>query len=915
MNNGYSVAPIAIAGILTSIFGIIIFREQLGRSSSPLSVPLGEGNAVREKPHTTKIIRSALKKQVKKTEQDIRTPDEMPAPPYTARQKKRVTFVGDLVGPRERARQRDFLWLRGNVQSFDAQLRLHHATLDDEGGGRIMVDDEEGDGTMTEENQIISGRAEQAWEREQPDEILDEAVWFPEAVANGEDLALLRQTLGICTCGNFLPVRLEEDGEAIHKITQTVEITAEGLKSELRNVSDTQEISNKRFAAELESVQLEVKRQSSLILTLQKSLDHASAEAHTKDQVAVELERELAESKRQIAMYEHKLELMEALYSELYQRADYNSGISLKGADDTAMLGWEKEELPEMMRGLERIHQQLYARDAVIWELRQEMDRTNANQALRETRSHVGVFDEQSGSEIEKLRMQNVQFQDEITALKHDRREIMEQERMVDALRSQVGQWRERFESVQEGLASMVTELSESREETRRTNEDVQALRLSLGSAREDLRTEKQTVVGLQDSVVHLENVIADLRRTYGDLQAERNHLDHDKQEHVKEIQDLKVQIIEQRDAYLDFENRMGYLRKRDDELSARLSTEKDDASMREASLQRALDAATSQLAEMKALQEELKKLRQSHDGLKGRIGVTTMHLESTQQALKERDVEAAELRASLLRQRESGREEEMRRLKNQLAEFHAMHEATVSALGKDMEDMSSRLKKELEDLTARNSQLDQWLSIQKDQVRVREQDWANLQGMHKEETNRLELEIQRISRQLVEETQELQNGLNEMQESRDEVQKRLEDTKARFEDAQLTLEQKDQEVVSIRVALSNAEAELQTRDAFIDNLGRDASSCKDGDVESLNESVRGIRPGSAYSTIGGQREKQGRPLSGVLEDSGLFGKALSFGFQSSLKKKKIPAFAQEAVMKLGSGITHTSSRASMRSV
>ncbi|KAF8329627.1 hypothetical protein F5887DRAFT_1004031 [Amanita rubescens] len=937
MNNGYSVAPIAVAGILTSIFGIIIFREQLGRSSSPLSfsVPIGEGNAVREKPHTTKIIRSALKKQVKETQQDIQT-EGTPAPfnsegvSYATRKKKRVTFVGDLVGPRERARQRDFLWLRGNIQNVDAHLRLRYATLDNGWGSRIMpVDDEDGDRIVDEESGVISGRAEQAWRREQPDERPDESVWFQEAMADEEDLGLLRRPLDICTCGNFLPVRMEEDGEAVRKITQTVEVTAEGLKTELRNVSDTQEISNKRIGAELESVELEIKRQTSLILTLRKSLDHASAEAQTKDQVTVDLERELAESKRQTAMYEHRLELMEALYSELEKRAGYDSGISPKGAEDAAMLGWEMEELPEKMRELERIHQQLYARDAVIWGLRQEVDLTNADQAPRETPSEletkikdtpegfgsrIGVFDKQSGSELEKLRMENVQLQGEITTLKHDRREIMEQERMVDALRSQADQWKKRFESAQEELASMVTELSESREETRQANEDIQALRLLFGNAKQDLRTENQTVVGLQDSVVHLESVIADLKRTCGDLRAERDRLDRDKQEHVEEIQDLKIQLTERREACVDFEDRMADLRKRDDELSAQLSTEKDHASMREADLQRALSAATSQSTEMKALQEELKKLRHSHDDLKGRMGVTTTHLESTQQALKERDEEVAELRGELLHHRESGREEEIQSLKNQLAEFHSMHEDTVSALGKDMEAMSLRLKKELEDLTGRNSQLDQWLSIQKEQVRIREQDWMNLQRIHKEEKNRSDLVIQRISQQLADQTQELRNGLNEMQESRDGVQERLENMQARLEDAQLALAQKDEEIASLHASLSNAEAGLQTRDAFIDNLGRDANSYKD-DTESLDESIReGIRPSSAYSTAGGQREKQGRPLSEVLEDSGLFGKALSFGFQSSLKKK-IPAFAREAVMKPGSGTTHTSSRASMRSV
>ena len=928
MNNGYGVSLFAVAGVLTSIFGIIILREHLGiQSSSPRSTPVDEKDGTRKKLH--KMEQNIQSSQQESSQQGIPFAEEIPAltkaegMSFTSKKKREVTFVGDLLGPNERAPgniQRDY-WRLRSVQSVDAHFRVRFAALDRGEGGRIRVDDEGGDGMAADNGVVEYRKAERTWLTEQLDKRLG---GFGKAAAERKEPAFLNRPPGTCTYGSACPWETQEDSMVVRQITQTLETTTEGLKDELKKVSGTHEAANKRILAELESVQLEVERQSLLILALQKSLDHASEEAQTNDQVIVELERELARSRRQMAMYEHKLEMMDAMYSEFDQRAAYDTNVALQDAG-VAMLGWEKEELVEKMRELERSYQELYARDADIWELRQGVSRTIANQAVQNTRnelekpggmakterpwessgSGVGMLDKPSDLELNKLRTERAQLQREVTTLKRDHLEMLEQGGMS---RSETEQWKRRFEAAQEGLASKERELSESREKAQRVTEEVQALRLSYGSAIEDLRAKNRTVAGLQDSVVRLESVVTDLKMTCGDLRTEREELSRSNQDRMEEMQHLKNQLTEQRAMHANTDVLMEDLKIHDDELSGQLTMERDQARMREADLQRALKEATSRLTEMKALQEELKKLRASHDDLRGRLEVTTTDLESAQQALKQKDTEAIEL----LKRREGGQEEELQRLRKTLSELQATHEAAVSTLGTDMEAMSSKLKKELEDLTNRNSELDKWLSIQKEQMGARDQDWSNLQRIHKEETDRLSLENQGILRQLVDETKGLRNELDETQESRDRIRETLEFTKERFEAAQRALEQKDEEIASLRVSLANARVELQTELEIFDEGERDANSYNDDGVDSFDDERK--RPNSAHSTSSRRVKKQGKPLSEVLEDSGLFGKALSFGYRSSLKKQKIPPSAQEAVMKLGSG-SRTSSRASMRSV
>ena len=132
----------------------------------------------------------------------------------------------------------------------------------------------------------------------------------------------------------------------------------------------------------------------------------------------------------------------------------------------------------------------------------------------------------------------------------------------------------------------------------------------------EDLRIKNGTVAGLRDSIVQLESGVIDLEMACGDLRAERDELSRCNQERAEQIQDLKNQLTNKRAIHANVEVKLDNLKKRDDE---QLSMERDQARMREADLQQALKEATNRLTEMKAPQEELKKLRVTYDGLKGR--------------------------------------------------------------------------------------------------------------------------------------------------------------------------------------------------------------------------------------------------------------------------------------------------------
>ena len=87
-----------------------------------------------------------------------------------------------------------------------------------------------------------------------------------------------------------------------------------------------------------------------------------------------------------------------------------------------------------------------------------------------------------------------------------------------------------------------------------------------------------------------------------------------------------------------------------------------------------------------------------------------------------------------------------------------------------------------------------------------------------------------------------------------------------------------EQKIDSLRAPLVNAQEQLQPGGEIIDDQGGDAHSYNDENVDSWDDNVKeGKRPDSGYFSDSGRWKKQGRPLSAVLEDSGLFGKALSF--------------------------------------
>ena len=60
------------------------------------------------------------------------------------------------------------------------------------------------------------------------------------------------------------------------------------------------------------------------------------------------------------------------------------------------------------------------------------------------------------------------------------------------------------------------------------------------------------------------------------------------------------------------------------------------------------------------------------------------------------------------------------------------------------------------------------------------------------------------------------------MQESRDKIGEMLEFTKACLGNTQRVLEQKDEEVASLRAPLVNAQDQLRAEDEIIDDKGRD---------------------------------------------------------------------------------------------
>jgi hypothetical protein len=227
----------------------------------------------------------------------------------------------------------------------------------------------------------------------------------------------------------------------------------------------------------------------------------------------------------------------------------------------------------------------------------------------------------------------------------------------------------------------------------------------------------------------------------------------------------------------------------------------------------------------------------------------------------------------------------------------------TISISDIDTEAVNSSVEDGPEDSSARNSDLGEWLSVEKEQMRIREQGWSKL---HKEETNHSM--TGNASRQPAEEAR-LRKEVNKIQESRDRIREKLEATEVQLGDAHRGLEHKDAEITALRTSLANARAGEEK----MGKTGEYVKSYKDDDdMRSVDEESTKDweRPESVHSSAKWSL-KEGKPLSELVKNTGLLGKALSFRHRASLKKRKVPVYAQEAVMKLGSS-SDVSSRASM---
>ena len=224
----------------------------------------------------------------------------------------------------------------------------------------------------------------------------------------------------------------------------------------------------------------------------------------------------------------------------------------------------------------------------------------------------------------------------------------------------------------------------------------------------------------------------------------------------------------------------------------------------------------------------------------------------------------------------------------------------TISISDIDTEAVNSSVEG---DSSARNSDLGEWLSVEKEQMRIREQGWSKL---HREETNHSM--TGNASRQPAEEAR-LRKEVNKIQESHDRIREKLEATEVQLGDAHRGLEHKDAEITALRTSLANARA----GDEKMGKTGEYVKSYKDDDdMRSIDEESTKDweRPESMHSSAKWSL-KEGKPLSELVKNTGLLGKALSFRHRASLKKRKVPVYAQEAVMKLGSS-SDVSSRASM---
>jgi len=244
-----AMTPFAIAGLFASVFGAIAFWEQLEDQYAGDDLSLDPSA-----PYSSLMPGRNKQETAIQTEEDMETTDRGVS---DGELKKPVRDVeGRLKGSRTRCTtlERERERYKGKVKSLEEQLLR---SREEQGRLRGIV-------------------------REKASEL---------GIVRRE-VAALRRASG---SGEDLGVKLKEQLER-----------ADQLKSQLRRVSDIHEESNHRFVAELEESQVEVKRQSLVIGSLQESLESAVDQAKRKSRVVDELEGELDQLRKEIKEYESK---------------------------------------------------------------------------------------------------------------------------------------------------------------------------------------------------------------------------------------------------------------------------------------------------------------------------------------------------------------------------------------------------------------------------------------------------------------------------------------------------------------------------------------------------------------------------------------------------------------------------------
>ncbi|KAK2464395.1 hypothetical protein APHAL10511_003543 [Amanita phalloides] len=884
MSTGPGITPLVAAGFFVSIFSAIIVRERLGhRPPSSLSATRIEPDTDQEKPHTTKRFSSTVE-----IRNEIAGLSDVERPSNVLRKKVSNGSMGHIrrfverkENPVEEIRRR-LGGLKKNGRNVGAQLKVRFATLEGE---------EEQSSAVSEH--VNMSHLELIRLGERLGERLNEMTSFEELATKEKDAAFPSHMR--MRDNSWAAITKQEMGAAL-VLGQSLMVTAEELKNELKKVSETYETPDRRLPV-VKSSRRNLGQQPSLSFPHQHFLECTAEDVQANSPTKVDLKREVDELKKEIGIYEDKLEIMAATHRAFEQRmikAGHEISIAAQEAEEVARLGHEKEEVVEMMRELAWAQHELYVRDAVIWELRHKVNQyANNGQTKR----------------IEELEWPATSLRSQARG----RQEQVEWESSVDTLKREAGEWKMQFGAAEKSLALRTAELATSRQETRRAVEEVRNLQSSLAGAEDKLRNSNHAMVRPEESIGRLEGTIVELKKTCKCLEKERDELRRSGTAHTEEVQQLKDQLREQR-ARMDEE--LVDLKNRNDELSRQSTAHKQQQVL-------IWKEESNRLMEIQALRGEVGMIRTSYDGIKEGLNAKAAQLEEAKQVLKQRDAEISELRCLL-----KSEEDEVQSLKSQMTELHATHNTMVSALQDDIGGIRDKGSRELEELKDYNDTLRKQLSTH-EQEKFEEQ---RIQQLQKDEVNHLTQDVKDVSQQLadarrhiikvekdsgtlaaqltgrIEESKALQNKLGEMQVLRDGLLERLRSTGRRASD------EKNIQTTPLPISHVSIQAESQE---IVDELEKDMRRYKNDVPSELEKDEprsraeeRG-RPESGYIIFDEHAKRQGRPLSELLEDTGLLGKALSFRHRTSLKRRKIPSHVQEAMMKFVAKGSDASSMAS----